>query len=268
MTRLRGMIWKTPWSRKRTPVASVPVPMWFFSNFGAGGSGVIPNSTYHFAAAAPAPGATGIPFWVGQVSAFDVTQVGLVQSQVGFVNRGWENIGRLLSFNSANSLETEVQAGPSLLEQPPTLGATLRAIVSLMTVEPVGPDTQLSLYVDGTLRKSFVFPGTYMPPVALLNMAAFSLPTDPVPPYIHGWAGGGSVPTVEEIQQWFLDTRYNTEVADIPGKTTDRISATSVAPLAPPVLPNLAGGQPMTYVVPVPPDPVAINSLINVTFAY
>lgn len=270
MTRLRGMLWKTPWKRNRPEVASVPVPMWFFSRFGRTG-GIFPSSEYQTPASSPAPGDGLPPFWIGMIGAFDLAlaRQTIVPGQNVFVRRGWVMRDFMSSIvGSVNALEARGQAGTTSIVQSfvPQIGADIRAIVSLMTVEPDGANVKTSLYVDGVLFAQQV--GAYTASPFQVVMSGEEVETSSPQPYIHGWAGGNALPTLAEIQQWFLDSRYNLEIAAIPGKTSDRFSATSVAPAAPAALPNLAGGQVMNYVVNVPPDPVALNTLLNVTFAY
>jgi len=158
-------------------------------------------------------------------------------------------------------------ASASFIQPVPQIGADIRAIVSLLTVEPDGLGNDIiSFYVDGSLVLQQI--GSYSPIPSFVRMRTVNQAGDVPQPYVHGWAGGNALPTVDEIEQWFFDSRYNMEIAAIPGKTSDRFSATSVQPTAPGVLPNLAGGQVMNYVVDNPPDPVAQNVLLNVTFAY
>jgi hypothetical protein len=267
------MLWKTPWKRNRVPVASVPVPMWFFTNFGS--TGILPGSAYEFPAPSPSPGDAASPFWVGMIGAMDLAAAKLnnVSIHESLVSRGtpgsWSlrdamaSVGGLISFLEARASA----AGTSFIQPVPQIGADIRAIVSLLTVEPDGLGNDiLSFYVDGSLVLQQI--GSYSPLPNLVRMRTVEQVGVVPQPYVHGWAGGNALPTVDEIKQWFFDSRYNMEIAAIPGKTSDRFSATSVQPTAPGVLPNLAGGQVMNYVVDTPPDPVAQNVLLNVTFAY
>lgn len=264
--RNRGMLWKTPWKRRKPVVTPYPVSMWFFTNFGVPGSGFFPNSIYQFAALSPATGESGPPFWVGLVGAIaEPVPVGPDLSayvgQGGSANTGNWGLGSTGSSASTDITTESYAAGASASYVSPSLGATVRAVVSLATFTSDGTNTTVRLWVDGFPVAQEV--ATIVPPApGLVFMGASS------PEYIHGWAGGNVLPTNDEIRAWFKATKANLEIAEIPGKTLDRFSATSVQPLAPNPLPTLGTGQSMSYVTPVGPDPGILNSYINVSFGY
>lgn len=269
MTRLRGMLWKTPWKRNRPEVASVPVPMWFFTRFGPSGNGFTPNSDYRMPAPSPVPGDSGAPFWIGTIGLADIAGAPGITNQYAGASSGfnWGVASQFLrSFaGDPGVLSGEGGTGIGLSAQVPVLGASLRAVVTLITSVPDGfGNNTTRLYVDGVFKSQVTGPYVFAP--GILSMGTPNV--FGAQPGIHGWAGGNALPTPAEIQQWFLSSRYNLEIAAIPGKTSDRFSATSVAPAVPAVLPNLAGGQVMNYTVNVLPDPGALNLLVNVTFGY
>jgi len=267
MTAKHGTQWKTSWRRQK-PNAVSQYPMWFFNSFGVNLNGA-PKAQYQMSD--PATGDGVAPFWVGLVAAVDVA-IGPNESYTGFVGRTarW-NVGAGNGGSGIRANGTTV-AGGSSTDHIWASGANIRAVVVLMTVEPnpSGPGSVTKIYIDSKAPLVDVDPATYTPgPPTLTTFLTRVQPAVPlVGAYINGWAGGNFALTTAEIGQWFADVRANLETAAIPGKTSDRFSATSVAPTRPAVLPNLAGGGPMTYAVTQVPDPVALNTLVPVTFAY
>lgn len=264
--RKSGMIWKTPWKKRSPALASAPVPMWFFTNF----KDDLGSSSYEFPNPSPCPGDGAGPFWAGMIAAFDLSNLNslpLAFQDALVRGQGW-NLRDEASKPTGGSLSLIASgaAGFGVSASVPELGATYRAIVSLITSEPDGLGNNITkLYVDGVYKTQVTLP--YVPAGIPMFMGSGPSPQIGGNFLLHGWAGGNATLTSAEIQQWFLDSRYNLEIAQVPSKTSDRITATSVAPLAPPALPNLAGGQPMLYVAGTP-DPVVFNTQLDVTFAY
>jgi hypothetical protein len=268
------MLWKPAWRRQKTPVGQTPVDAWFFANFGPPVGA--PQARYRFPLAVPAPGDGAAPFWVGIMFAATLSTVSVEQVRA-FISRAGAGAGYSL-FGTWPIIGPDprplrvtgsVMATPApLTNDVPQVGAETRAVVALMTVEPFDTGRRETLWVDGNpvATKTEALPyadaaGTRLTMAAETSVAGISIG-------INGFAGGNFLPTSQEIRDWFGSTRANLEVAAIPGKTSDRLTATSVAPAVPAVLPNLAGGQNMDYVVTLAPDPVVVNILLPVTFNY
>ena len=263
MTAKRGTLWKTSWRRQKPVVTPNPLPMWFFTNFG--GFSPNPFARYAFPNPSPATGEFGPPFWVGMVTAYQPASL-VGNTIAAFAGSGGLPGRWLLQTNMVNPNDAAVSVvsvGGNVLmnASAPTLNATYRAVVMLATFVTSGGVTTGRLWVDGNPVVVDTSP-TPLPIAAIIEM--FARTTG----YIHGWAGGNVAPTNAEIQSWFFNTKNNQEIAEIPGKTLDRFSATSVQPAVPNPLPTLGTGQNMDYQVVIPPDPVAQNVFIPVSFGY
>lgn len=203
------------------------------------------------------------------IAAFDLASVSsdpVVNMDALVLGQGW-NLRDFVQKPSGGEISINAggAAGFGISAEVSPLGADFRSIVSLITCVPDGlGNNVLKLYVDGVYKSQVTLP--YVSSGNPMRMGTPNVLGKN--PLVHGWVGGNSLLTNSEIKQWFISSRYNLEIAEIPGKTSDRITATSVAPLAPATLPNLAGGQSMDYVVNVLPDPVVRNVLVPVTFAY
>lgn len=274
MTAKRGTLWKTSWRRQKTPVGQAPVEAWFFSNFGPPVGA--PQARYRFPLAVPATGDGVAPFWVGIMFAANLTTVS-VEAVRAFVSRAGAGTGYSLlgqwpvtgpDPRPLRVIGQTMSEPVPLFTDVPQVGAETRAVVALMVVEPFDTGRRETLYVDGFPVSSQTDPIAYAAAVGTLLTMAAETSLAGINIGINGWAGGNFLPTSQEIEDWFGSTRANLAVAEIPGKTSDRFTATSVAPAVPAVLPNLAGGQSMDYVVTLPPDPVVVNTLIPVTFNY
>lgn len=274
MTAKRGMQWKTPWRRQKTPVGQAPVDVWFFANFGPPVGA--PQARYRFPLAVPAPGDGAAPFWIGIMFAATLSTVSVEQVRA-FVSRAAAGAGFSL-FGTWPVLGPDprplrvtgsvMASATPLTTDVPQVGAETRAVVALLVVEPFDTGRRETLWVDGNPVASKTDPLPYATAAGTLLTMAAETALVGINIGINGWAGGNFLPTDQEIRDWFGSTRANLAVAEIPTKTSDRFTATSVAPAVPAVLPNLAGGQNMDYVVTLAPDPVVVNTLIPVTFNY
>lgn len=273
MTTKRGTLWKTSWRRQKPAIAAEPVPMWFFKNDGGA-----PGSNFLFQQplASPAIGDTVPPFWMGMICGSEVFTTPSLSPPEGsgvFRTSSWQAEVQHFSPSSGqpNLLRAIVSGGvsPNLIEPLPLLDSplspiVLRAVVLMLVVEKVGAaDLLESVWIDGALRQQRQTTTTYAP-------GTLGTTFDPARSYINSMAGGNALPTTQEIQDWFQQSRYALPfpvAQQIPGKTLDQYDAGATPGVVPNPLVNLAGGQNAPLIVSgFPPNPA--NLLLNATFAY
>lgn len=260
----KGTQWKSSWNRARQIAPGSQFEQMWFMNLADG---------YQAANPAPFP-FQGTTFWMGLVT----KQFGTVEGITVFSEISQQLLGsgiyyrhystytpttlfpyytEAAALDSGGSPENNYPAS-KYLNSGVTLGGSV--LVSLITVQPESLGSRVRVWMDGGLRYSevvlAVVPAANKPRLFHTTTASGNHP-------FHGFAGGTVIPTDDEIYTWFQAVRSNLEIQEIPGKTTDLISATSVAPLAPALLPNGSTGQDFATVGGAP-----TNSLDTVIFNY
>lgn len=282
----RGTLWKTSWRRQRPSIGTAPQDVWWFANFGDAETGA-DESYYQQPLVSPSIGETVPPFWIGAIfgSSLPAADLGTAITR-GFpaplpTVPSWT--ARLdyeffppPSPSDLSPLEVTAFAAPSpgaelVSGALPHLGGSaspplVRAVVVMLVVEPApsGPGFQQSLWVDGALRAQGVSAVAYNPYIGGL------LHVRPKFGFLNSMAGGNALPTTQEIQDWFQQSRYATPfpaAQQIPGKTLDQYDAASTPAVVPNPLVNLAGGQ-NAPLLSVGAPPVPVNILVPTTFGY
>lgn len=275
MTATKGMLWKTAWKHRTGGFVDQPtVGMWFFDLSG-GGAGF-----WRYQAAAALPTFSGTdPWWCGIVCYSGVTSASVARLDAGVApGNGFSitvssSIGPLPPDVPAPSpaerqdFSTLVNAALGAAEisnGSPVLVYNFNTVsVYLMRVHVVSGQIQGEIFADNALLKAFpTLPaaGPYVPPASPFRFQCLTAG-------INGIVGGPGYPTDAQIADWFNAVRDAQDIQPMPGMTSDLWSAKFVAPAAPAVLPNLAGGQVLTLTPNGAPTP-ASNNLIQVSFNY
>lgn len=261
MSWLRGMLWKTPWKRKRPLAPQVPVSIRAFTEFF--------DDDFNFweyrqPLGTPTIGETA-PYWVGMLAASGVLQSPGTDGN-SYLTNVWQMffgsnaLYPLIQYNVQTNLYT-VYSG-----EYETIVGPVFASVILLQLYPTngGLSTTREIWVDGALKEK-VEGGGFFP-----NPAAVVARPGGIRQYLSSWGGGNAQLTSAEIQSWFRRTRVAREVQAISGKTLDIFQASSV-PVgnAPALLPNLggAGGQDMDLteqgVAQIQPQNVDVDVIFN-----
>jgi hypothetical protein len=281
MTAKRGTQWKTSWRRQKPSLGTAPQGMWWFANFGDGLGG---ESFFEQPATTPSIGDLAPPFWIGSIYGSSVPGAALntqVARGVGaplpttpsWLSGLFWDTSELRAFVKSRASafpffpETEQVLAPLGAMASPAL---IRGVVQMLVVESIllpAPDfasLRLTLWVDGALRGTAISPGgTYIPSLGNLFV-------QPKLGFLNSMAGGNALPTTQEIQDWFANSRYALpfpSAQPIPGKTLDQYDAALVPGVVPAALTNLSGGQAAPLLsVGVPPVPV--NLFLPTTFGF
>jgi len=282
MTAKKGMLWKSPWGRRKGVSPQSPVNMWFF-NLGADTFADFWN--YEAPLVAPSFSQGPMPLWFGFAcvtttatafgAAFAVTAGtglpdGLFASVAAFltetVSPGDTENQQLIVLTCNDAESPFMLPGTGLPASTGVLNYDWDTVtVGLVTVVSEGAGARVTFYVDNVQAFSVATVAPYAVPASVLKIFGT---LDPIFPSVNGVAGGAFALTAAEIDQWFKDTRNNAEVAAIAGKTSDRWTATSAAPLAPGILPNLNGGQALIATANGVPTFAPTNNLVSVAFNY
>lgn len=265
MTAARGMLWKTAWSRRHGGLVNQPAKgMWFFNLQELD----VDYWSYNSLVAAPSFAANPSPVWIGMVCyASGPSGVGLVEAGNG-VFQG-------LAFGGSNFVDTDgkddvgfnFDAAAAIVNVDAN-GAGIfnfnwqTVDVVLATVVPELGGSRIEVWLDNQRVASVFTANPYVPQNTITRLRGLS-----TQPTLNGVVGGTGVLTTAQIRQWFMDVRDAADIQPIPGMTTDLWSASSVQPLVPLVLPNLAGGQALNLTAngaPVAPT----NTLVPVSFNY
>lgn len=252
MTAKRGSLWKTSWRKQKPALGAGTQLMWFFSSTS--------GDFYSQPDPSPSTGDTVPPFWFGSVQATsapalplfsEVTRASAWKSELQ-----WDGI----SVQAYAEVEPSLNALTTVV---PTYNAPLsdfqvRAVVQLVTVEPVNAGFRYVLWVDGSKVAERVETLAYTP-------AATSIQIFPQAGFVNSMAGGNALPTDAEVRAWFTATRQALAAQPIAGKTQDRFDAGSVPGLTPATLTNLAGGQDADLVVA---DADMVNIELRAVFGY
>ena len=284
------MQWKSPWRRRSGGlVDQPPVNMWFFNL--AGDDDGANYWRYLAGAVSPSFADAPLPFWFGMVfygaAAGPVAQM---EAGSGFGDGAILRATNLLTDTLANA-DTENQVLQLVVQQsisvPPLLPTYdtfnnftvpgtgvltfnwLTVTVVLVRVTPVVGGFNVEPWVDNIVQPSETVLNPYVPPATALFLGgATGAAGAGVGPSLHGVVGGAGAPTDAEVHTWFETVRNGAEIVEIPGLTTDLWSAAAAAPLAPALLPNLAGGQALTLTAVGAPGVAATNTQVAVSFNY
>ncbi len=286
MTAKRGMQWKTSWRRQKPALGSTPKGMWWFTNFG-----VAPDrSRFEQALPAPSIGDLTAPFWIGAIFGSDASflppgfppaESTVARGTTFPVSQSWDTSLVWDPFSSAPLVaRAEVNIGFMQTDSLLTLGAhpapppppLIRGVLQMLVVEPAlvpnppGPPVagrRATLWVDGAVQKIAAGPGVYVPSAGPVYL-------QPGFGFLNSMAGGNALPTTQEIQDWFSASRYALpfpSAQPIPGKTLDQYDAGVTPAVVPPVLANLAGGQPAPL-VQIGAFPPPFNLFLPTVFNY
>lgn len=263
MSWFKGTAWKTPWRRRRPQVPPTTLTgVWAFNAFQNGGT-----ARYELPLVAPAPART-LPFWVGMLavvsdpaSALSPLNVGNSDGTRGIIMSAFSGVDQAPGpFSRITELIIQEAPVDAFHIVKPGLGTARQAIACLLEAHAIsGTEYIVNYWVD----KFVAAARNRNSPYNATTVAFFMRPNGYA---LNGVAAGNIQPTEAEIAAWFEATKAAGEVQAISGKTSDRWTATSAAPLVPDPLPNLAGGQVadlMTVAVPVP-----VNTLFQVAFGY
>lgn len=270
MTAKRGMQWKTPWRRQKPSLGASPVGMWFFN----AQTPALGDFSFLQPLTTPAIGDGTPPFWVGFIAAVTTSIDPISLAEIASVGRsGAWGMSIQHSFSAPGEpadifeiiASTTAAPFPTLPFDPlsaPPAEPVLRAVVVMLVVYEENGNTVEQLWVDGSVRYQIATPDPYAPGVLTTFLS-------PLSGYLNSMAGGNALPTSEEIQTWFSDTRYGAAMpaaAAIPGKTLDQYDAGATPGVVPDPLVNLAGGQNAPLSVSGTPAPQ--NIFLQATFGY
>ena len=234
MTAKRGSLWKTSWRKQKPALGAGTELMWFFCRF----SGNEGTAHYEQADATPSTGAGALPFWFGSIQATSGPPGFALTSEFGR-DSAWK--AKLTWDNDLLRPSAEVEPDIGVAVEVPVYNAPLsrfqvRAVVQLVTVEPVDTGFRYVFWVDGSPVAERTSTDPYMSGVGQFMI----LPQDG---FVNSVVGGNALPTDEEIRAWFTATRQALSAQPIAGKTQDRYDAGTVPGTVPATLTNLAGGQ-------------------------
>lgn len=264
MSWLRGMLWKTPWKRKRTLAPQLPVSIRAFTEF-FDGSQPFDFWEYRQPLVNPTIGQTA-PYWVAMLGAAGVLQSPGTGGSTYLTNvwqmfLGSDPVEPKISYNVQTDLYPTYQG-----EYETIIGPVFASVI-LLHFYPLsgGLGTAREVWVDGALKERIEGGSFFANPAPVVARPAG------IRQYLSSWGGGNAQLTHEEIVSWFRRTRVAREVQEISGKTLDIFRASSVpAGAAPALLPNLAGagGQNMELDVQGDPQFTPLNVDVDVIFNY
>lgn len=262
MSWLRGMLWKTPWKRRRPLTPQVPVSIRAFTEFRADDFNFW---EYQQPLVTPTIGETA-PYWVGMLAASGVLQSpgtggNIYATGVWQMFLGSNNLNPLIQY----AVQTDLY--PAYSGEYETVIGPAFASVILLHLYPTngGLSTTREVWVDGALKEK-VEGGGFFP-----NPSSVVARPGGIRQYMSSWGGGNAQLTSDEIQSWFRRTRVAREVQSIPGKTLDIFRASSVPEgAAPATLSNLggAGGQDMDLTEQGVAQIQPLNINVDVIFNY